>query len=306
MDIDRWMHRQDPDGVQIETGPIAVTAGPHRVSAAFIKRVDGPLDDLMAPHEWSLADKKIGYSHGITVVAHLRDLTIRGPFRVTGASDISSRRQIMPCEPESPDESRACAQTIIERLATQAYRRPLNTEDIEPLLTLYELGAEDDGFEAGVRTALQGILASPDFVFRFEKPPTTGQEEDTYRISDLDLASRLSFFLWAMPPDKELIEAARTGQLSEIEGRTAQVRRMLADPRAESSPRRNSLPRLLPTACGRHAPRDPALFRTLSPGRPTIFRVVHCGLYIRKRTTRAALWDGEHFWNTLPLGSISR
>ena len=234
MDIDRWMHRQDPDGVQIETGPIAVTAGPHRVSAAFIKRFDGPLDDLMSPHEWSLADKKIGYSHGITVVAHLRDLTIRGPFRVTGASDISSRRQIMTCEPESFDESRACAQTIIERLATQAYRRPLNTEDIEPLLTLYELGAEDDGFEAGVRTALQGILASPDFVFRFEKPPTTGQEEDTYRISDLDLASRLSFFLWAMPPDKELIEAARTGQLSEIEGRTAQVRRMLADPRAEA------------------------------------------------------------------------
>ncbi len=234
MDLDRWMHRQDPNGVQIETEPIAVTAGPHRVAAAFIKKFDGPIDDLMSPHEWSLADKKIGYSHGITVVAHLRDLTIRGPFDVSGVSETASRARVLTCHPQSADERRSCAHQIVERLARQAYRRPVTGRDLDPLLTLYEDGVTEGGFETGVRTALQGILASPDFIFRFERPPADRQGEESYRIAPVDLASRLAFFLWARPPDAGLIEAAQAGQLETVGGLEAQVRRMIADPRSEA------------------------------------------------------------------------
>ena len=238
IDIDRWMHRQDPNGVQVETEPIPVTAGPHRVAAAFIKRFDGPIEDLVSPHEWSLADKKIGYSHGITVVAHLRDLTVRGPFGVSGVSETPSRARVLTCRPEPGDaeaETR-CAREIVGRLAGRAYRRPVGDGDIDPLMALYAAGAEHGGFEVGVRTALQGILASPDFIFRFEAPPAevVGAATDgPYRIAPLDLASRLSFFLWGMPPDDELIEAARTGGLSDDAGIETQVRRMLAHPAAE-------------------------------------------------------------------------
>ena len=243
IDIDRWMHRQDPDGVQVETAPIRVTAGPHRVAAAFIKRFDGPVEDLVSPHEWSLADKKIGYSHGITVVAHLRDLTVRGPFGVTGISETPARARILTCRPEAGDTAAEvrCAREIVGRLAAQAYRRPAGDDDIDALMTLYEAGAGEGGFEIGVRTALQGILASPDFIFRFEAPSrgaVAGAAGDAagsgaYRIAPLDLASRLSFFLWGMPPDAELIEAARAGGLSDDAGIERQVRRMLAHPAAE-------------------------------------------------------------------------
>ncbi|MCG8466674.1 MAG: DUF1592 domain-containing protein, partial [Gemmatimonadetes bacterium] len=232
LDIDRWMHRQDPNGVQIETDPIPVSAGPHRVSAAFIKRFDGPVDDLMSPHEWSLADKKIGYSHGLTVVAHLRDLTIGGPFEVTGVSETPSRVHVLSCRPSQDREARACARSIIDRLAAAAYRRPVTDTDIDPLLALYEAGAREEGFETGVRTALQGILASPDFVFRLEEGPA-GAGDRAYRISDHDLASRLSFFLWGRPPDDGLRRAAEEGRLREREGREAEVRRLLADARSE-------------------------------------------------------------------------
>ncbi|MYH09962.1 MAG: DUF1592 domain-containing protein [Gemmatimonadales bacterium] len=235
IDIDRWMHRQDPNGVQVETQPIHVTAGPHRVSAAFIKRFDGPIEDLVSPHEWSLADKKIGYSHGITVVAHLRDLTIRGPFGVAGVSETPTRARVLTCRPETGDEAaeRRCAREIVERLAAQAYRRPVDASDVDPLLALYDAGAEEDGFEVGVRTALQGILASPDFIFRFEEPPAGAGTEGPYRIAPLDLATRLAFFLWGMPPDEALIEAARTGELDDAAGVETQVRRMLGHANAE-------------------------------------------------------------------------
>ena len=235
IDIDRWMHRQDPNGVQVETAPIHVTAGPHRVAAAFIKRFDGPIEDLMSPHEWSLADKKIGYSHGITVVAHLRDLTIRGPFGVAGVSETPTRERVLTCRPGAGDTTaeRRCAREIVARIAAQAYRRPVDTADIDPLLTLYEAGAEEDGFEVGVRTALQGILASPDFIFRFEEPPAGAGTEGPYRIAPLDLASRLAFFVWGMPPDEALIEAARAGGLDDADGVETQVRRMLGHPNAE-------------------------------------------------------------------------
>jgi hypothetical protein len=230
LDIDRWMHVSDPNGVNLRTEPIFVQAGPQRISAAFLKKFEGPVQDLIRPHDWSIASTSIADAYGMTSLPHLRDLAITGPFDPSGVSETPSRRKILTCHPEgSPD----CAEAIVKRLATEAYRRPLTDRDLEPLMALYRDGASaGGGFEAGIRTALEGILASPHFVFRLEEPPAHAGAE--YRISDLDLASRLSFFLWAGPPDEALVEAAAGGRLSDPAGLEAEVRRMLADPRAAS------------------------------------------------------------------------
>jgi hypothetical protein len=234
LEVDRWAHRQEAESMESRSEPIFVRAGPQRVSAAFLKRFEGPVEDLLSPHEWSLADKKIGYSYGITTLPHLRDLVIGGPFGVTGVSDTAVRRRTFTCRPTATDEERSCAAAIVGRLASQAYRRPLADGELGSLLRFYELGAAEGGFEAGVRTALQAILASPDFVFRFEEPEGSVAPGEAYRLGDVDLASRLSFFLWSKPPDDELLGLAAGGRLSLPEVLEQQVRRMLADPRAEA------------------------------------------------------------------------
>ncbi len=230
--IDRWMHTSDPDGMDLRTEPIFVQSGPQRVSAAFINKVEGPLQDLMSPHDWSIASTSIADAYGFTSVPHLRDLAITGPYNPTGVSETPSRRKIFSCRPESPDDASACAEVIVARLGARAYRRPLVDNDLAALMALYEVGAEDGGFEYGVRTALEGMLASPHFVFRFEEPPETSTSAGAYRVADVDLASRLSYFLWGTPPDEELMRVAREGRLSETNALTQQTRRMLADPRS--------------------------------------------------------------------------
>ncbi len=233
--LDRWMHRQDPGGVEVVTERIPVTAGPHRVSAAFIKVTEGPVEDLTSPHEWSLADKKIGYSYGITGVPHLRDLTIGGPYDITGVTRTPAWERVMTCRPAGADEEPACARRIIEELGTHAFRRPVTAAETEGLMGLFEEGRAEGGFDIGVRTALQGILASPDFVFRFEATGTETAGPGGMRpISDAALASRLSFFLWGGPPDQELIEVVAAGGLSDPRTFEAQVDRMLAHPRADA------------------------------------------------------------------------
>jgi Protein of unknown function (DUF1592)/Protein of unknown function (DUF1588)/Protein of unknown function (DUF1585)/Protein of unknown function (DUF1595) len=234
--MDQWMHVSDANGVNMETEPIAVRAGQHRVSAAFIKKSEGPNEDLTSPHEWSLADRQIGAGgYGITALPHLKELVIGGPYRVTGVSETPSRRKIFSCRPAVPAQERPCAREIIARLGTEAYRRPLTPDDIDGLLAFYDEGARGADFETGIRMALQAILASPDFVFRYE-PPASGQVRpgESYRISDLALASRLSFFLWGVPPDEELIGLARQGRLADAAVLEKQVKRMLADERAEA------------------------------------------------------------------------
>ncbi|MGI9625900.1 MAG: DUF1592 domain-containing protein [Longimicrobiales bacterium] len=233
-ELDRWMHRQDPNGVEVVTGRIPVPAGAHRVSAAFVRDFEGPVEDLTSPHEWSLADKKIGYSYGITGLAHLRDLTIGGPYDVVGISDTPIRSRVLACEAGQEDNEVECAKEIIERIGTQAFRRPLTDSDREGLFGLYQEVAAEQGFEVGVRTALQGILASPDFVFRFEEVAEGVQPGQAYPLNDLDLASRLSFFLWGRAPDDALIGLAAEGKLSEQDIFEAQVDRLLADPRSEA------------------------------------------------------------------------
>ncbi len=232
--LDRWMHRQDPGGVEVRTDPIWIAAGARRVSAAFLKVAEGPVEDLTSPHEWSLADKKIGYSYGITGLAHLRDMTIGGPYRVTGVTPSEAWARVMVCRPESPGDETACAHRIVDRLATRAFRRPATEAETSGLMELYAAGAAEGGFDVGVRTALQGVLASPDFVFRFEEPAGVVDGDGLYRLSDLALASRLSFFLWGGPPDEELVADAAAGRLGDPQRLRRQVERMLADERASA------------------------------------------------------------------------
>jgi hypothetical protein len=234
IDVDRWLSESDPNGMNVQTEPIHVRAGPHRVTAAFLARAEGPVQDVIAPIEHTLADTQIGSAYGVTTLPHLRDLGISGPFTVTGVSDTPTRRRIFTCRPTSPEEELPCAEQIVRRLATQAYRRPVNDDDMAGLMQFYSMAAEGDDFEAGIRTALQAILASPHFVFRIEETPGKAKPGSTYEISDIDLASRLSFFLWSAPPDAELLDVASRGKLNDDDEIEKQTRRMLADPRAEA------------------------------------------------------------------------
>lgn len=232
MDIDRWMHVSDPNGVNLRTEPIFVRSGPQRLSAAFIRKFEGPVQDLVAPLDWSIASTSIADAYGLTALPHLRDLAVTGPYDPTGISDSPSRRKIFTCGPSSASEAGPCAESILARLGAQAYRRPLTSENLEALMTLYRNGEKDGGFESGIRTALEGILASPYFVFRLEETPRGIGAGQAYRLRDLDLATRLSFFLWGRGPDEELERFAREGHLSDARVVEDQARRMLRDPRS--------------------------------------------------------------------------
>ncbi len=231
LDIDRRL-TEATTGLSLRTPPIHLKAGAQRVSAAFIRHAESPVLDVIAPIEHTLADTQIGVEFGITTVPHLRDLIVIGPRNVTGISETESRRRIFTCRPTTADEEPACAAEIVRGLATKAYRGAVSTEDFEGLMAFYEDGRRERDFEFGVMTALEAILASPQFLFRVESAPSTLSAGGTYRIDERDLATRLSFFLWSTGPDAELLALARQGRLSAA--LPAQVRRMLADPRAES------------------------------------------------------------------------
>jgi hypothetical protein len=232
MDINPRMNEQDPNGLNMFSPKLHIKAGQHRVSAAFIARFDGPIDDLMVQIDHTLADTNIGEVFGTTALPHIRDFTITGPFTVSGVSDTASRRRIFSCRPTGAAEEQACARDIIKRLATQAYRGPVGAEDFKELMTFYDQGRKKGDFEGGVRLALQAILASPRFLFRMEEVPATVRPGQIYRITDLDLASRLSFFLWGAPPDDELVKLANQGTLGTPAVFDTEVRRMLADARS--------------------------------------------------------------------------
>lgn len=234
MDIPLDLSENGPVGLTMQTQPIAVKSGAQRVSAAFVQRTSLLVDDLIAPIEYTLADATIGNLPEITTLSHLKDFEIIGPTSVTGISDSASRRKVFKCRPANASEEIPCATKILSELARQAYRRPTTSEDLEGLLTFYESGRKKGDFEAGVRLALEALLASPNFVFRFERTPGTIKPGQTYRIDDIELASRLSYFLWATTPDDELIAAASQGKLKDPAVFEKQVRRMLADPRSEA------------------------------------------------------------------------
>src|SRR5262245_15786632 len=221
------------NGLEIRTPPLHINAGPQRVSVNFLQRFDGPVDDIIAPLENTLADVDISY--GVTALPHMRDVAIVGPTAVSGVSDTPSRRRIFTCRPLSANEEETCAAEIVKKLTAQAYRGEGTADDIQDALEFFQKGRKSGDFENGIRLALQSILVSPRFLFRTEHAPATlVKTASSYRISDSDLASRLSFFLWATGPDAELIKAANAGGLRTPAGLEKQVRRLLADKRSEA------------------------------------------------------------------------
>jgi hypothetical protein len=220
-------------GGALWTDPVFVRAGPHKVSAAFIKRTDGPYEDLIRPHDWSMAGGGSGGA-GITTLPHLQDFIVGGPHEVTGLSETPSRKKIFICRPTDASEEEACARQIVTNLVTHAYRRPATSDEVDGLMQFYHEGHARGGFERGVRGSLEALLASPFFVLRLEQQPEGVDPGENYRLDDLDLASRLSFFLWGTPPDEELIRVAEAGDLNDEDELERQARRMLSDSRADA------------------------------------------------------------------------
>jgi hypothetical protein len=201
---------------------IDVPAGAHDLGVAIVQKRDSQgVDDLFAVHAISV---------GVANVA------VVGPLDPAGPGDTPSRRKIFVCTPASPADEPACAATIMKTLARRAYRRPV--ADGEPALAtlakFYDEGRALGGFETGIQRALARVLVDPEFIFRFESEPADLRPGSTYRLGAYELASRLSFFLWSSIPDDALLAAAERGDLASAQGREREVRRMLADPKAEA------------------------------------------------------------------------
>ena len=207
-----------------------VKAGPRVITVAFLRRSAAEEDDILQPFVRTTLDP-VGYQ-GQPVVDRL---TVFGPFKGTAATDTPSRRAIFICRPKTTAEEVPCARKIVSNLARKAYRRPANDSDVERLLGFYQRGRNEGGsFDSGVEAALQLVLASPEFLFRFEPDPTDLPHDAVYKINDLELASRLSFFLWSTIPDETLLNLASQGKLKDPAVLEQQVKRMLQDPRSEA------------------------------------------------------------------------
>ncbi|MEO7084039.1 MAG: DUF1592 domain-containing protein [Gemmatimonadaceae bacterium] len=234
LDVPRGMSQADPNGMELRTPKILVRAGPQRVTAAFLKTFDGPVNDNLAPIGASMADTDIGHQYAVTNIPHVQVMAVRGPYNPTGVSETPSRKRIFSCRPTTAEEARPCATRIINDLGSAAYRKPLTSNDTKAILAFYDHGAAEQGggFETGIREALEAILSSPQFIFRFEEAPSNVKPGQRYAIADVDLASRLSFFIWGAPPDDTLMALARKNELSKPDVLEAQTRRMIADPRS--------------------------------------------------------------------------
>jgi len=206
---------------------LPVKAGPHELVATFLKDTVVSEDILPQRGRGGNGNDK-DYFEGVG------GITVVGPFNVQGPGATESRDKIFVCHPAAPAEEQACAEKIITNLAHRAYRRPVTAEELPRLLALYQQGAKKAGFEAGIRLVLQKILVSPEFVFRMERDPSGATPGSVHRISDVELATRLSYFLWSSMPDDELLAVAESGKLSDPSVMEAQVRRMLADARAQA------------------------------------------------------------------------
>ena len=206
-----------------------VTAGPHAVGAAFLRKNAALIESERQPYQAQFNQDR----HPRQQPA-VHSISISGPFNPSGAGDTPSRDRIFTCRPSAAADEADCAARILSTLARRAYRRPVSYGDIEMPLSFFERGRADGGFEAGIELALRALLTSPEFLFRIEEDPEDAAPGTPYRLGDLALASRLSFFLWSSIPDDELLDLAEAGKLGDPAVREAQVRRMLADPRAET------------------------------------------------------------------------
>ena len=210
---------------------LKVKAGQRTVGFTFLANTHIPGDDLNHHYLRSVLDTNP--IPGFIFYPQVGQVKVLGPYNGTPAIDTPSRKKILTCTPASAQDEAACARTILARVARQAFRRPITAEDTQTLLGFYQSGRGKSGtFEDGIERGLHGILSDPEFLFRSEAPPSQLRAGQAYRINDLELASRLAFFLWSTTPDDQLINLAARGQLSNPRVLEAQVRRMLADSRS--------------------------------------------------------------------------
>jgi hypothetical protein len=216
---------------------VHVTAGPHSVAVTFLRKNAAESDEPLQPFT---RDLDLQNMNGIPLIDHVQ---ITGPFEAKGPGDTPSRRRIFSCKPAKPADETPCAKQILSAIARRAYRGPVSDKDLETLLSFYQTGrnhaavssaAGAANFEYGIENALRLILASPKFIFRTQPDPLNAAPGSVYRVSDLELASRLSFFLWSSIPDEQLLDLATQGKLKDQTVLEQQVRRMLADPRSEA------------------------------------------------------------------------
>ena len=193
------------------------------IGVAFVQRTEARDESTLRPRMRSRGTQPA-----------INSVTISGPYNVTGSGDSPSRRRIFVCRPSSTAEELPCARRILSTLARRAYRHPVNETDIRDLLPFYERGRKEGSFDLGIQRALERLLVSSQFLFRIEREPATVAAGAAYRVSDLELASRLSFFIWSSIPDDELLDAAAAGRLKDPKVLEQQVRRMLGDPRSAS------------------------------------------------------------------------
>jgi len=224
-DWEEWSMAFAEEGFEVE---VSVQAGPKTIGATFPRE--------MWEQEGVLQPRLFGYHLAVTELPDnnpsVGAILIEGPLSVEGPGDTPSRQKIFSCTPESADEEPACARTILSDLARQAYRRPIDQSDLQGLLDFYTQGRSLGSFDTGIQYALERLLVSPDFLFRIQQDPAEIASGESYLISDVELASRLSFFLWSSAPDEELLQLAEQNSLREPGVLQEQVQRMMADERA--------------------------------------------------------------------------
>jgi hypothetical protein len=220
---------------------LPMKAGPQTIAVAFIKKTAAVVDDLFQRFDSTTGDLQTGVQFGYTTVQHLSTLEILGPYNISGPGNTPSRAKIFVCRPATVAEEPACAKKVVATLARRAFRRPVTDADVAPIMSFYtnaRASAPSAGsgqgasFERGIEMAVRRILADPEFVFRFEKDPAAAPA--IHRISDIELASRLSFFLWSTIPDDDLLRVAEQGRLKDPVVLEQQVRRMLKDARSQA------------------------------------------------------------------------
>jgi PAS domain-containing protein len=213
---------------------LKVQAGPHIVGVTFRQRDFAESDEVLQPLAREIANSQLkpsGLPNGIPTVDRVE---VIGPFKATGPGDTPSRRRIFTCHPATEAEDVPCARKILTSIERKAFRRPVTDADLETSLSFYQEGRNGGSFESGIENALTYVLASPKFLYRVEADPTGAVPGSIHPISDVELASRLSFFLWSAPPDDQLLALAVQGKLKDPATLRGQVIRMLADPRSDA------------------------------------------------------------------------
>jgi hypothetical protein len=208
---------------------LKTTAGPHQLGVTFLAKSAPLVETTRQP-----LNVHFNFYRHPRLGPAVYQVSVIGPYEASGAGETPSRRRIFISQPSGPSDEEDCARQILVNLARRAWRRPVEAEDVAPLLALYRQGRDEGGFEAGIELALSSILVNPQFLFRIERDPPAAAPGSVYRISDLELASRLSYFLWSSLPDDELLDLAARGELSRRDVLDQQVLRMLADERARS------------------------------------------------------------------------